>query len=417
MLKDMALADRFGTSDAMDAYLIALVVPMMAVNVIGASIPPALVPTFIERGRQGGRAAAQRLLSAAVGAALVLTLITQLLVAIGADVTIGLIGQGFSPEKGEVARSLTILISPIIVLGGLSHLLSGILNTEGRFALPAILPALTPVSILLAIGFLEPALGIQAVVLGLVAGWFLRVVVLLIALVRRGYRPVPTFGSWPEGMGQVAGQYLPVVAGSVLMAGTTVVDQAMAAPLGTGAVSALSYGSKVVAFFLGAGGMAIGTVVLPHFSGLVESGDWKGIRATLSRLRRLILLATVPAVLLVVALSEPISALLFERGAFTSDDTALVSRVQTFYVLQVPFYLLGIMLVRLISSVRANHILTIGSAISLVLNIGLNLVFIEFFGVAGIALSTSAVYLVALVFLTLMLRRYMLRLEAGSAPM
>jgi len=81
-----------------------------------------------------------------------------------------------------------------------------------------------------------------------------------------------------------------------------------------------------------------------------------------------------------------------------------VSQVQAMYVLQVPFYALGMLFVRLISSLRANSILMWGTAINFLINIMLDYLFMSWWGVAGIALSTACVYVISCFYLGVMLR-------------
>jgi putative peptidoglycan lipid II flippase len=186
-----------------------------------------------------------------------------------------------------------------------------------------------------------------------------------------------------------------MVAGALLMSMTGVVDQGMAAMLDPGSVAALSYGTKIVTFVTGLGMMAIGTAVLPHFSQMTGAKDWQAIRHTVRTYSRLILLLCVPVTLLIVLLAEPLISVLFERGAFLRSDVRLVARILAFASLQIPFYLLGILFVRLISSLRKNTLLLWGAAISLPLDVVLNLAFMRWMGVAGIALSTSIVMMVS----------------------
>ena len=103
--------------------------------------------------------------------------------------------------------------------------------------------------------------------------------------------------------------------------------------------------------------------------------------------------------------AEPLVRLIYERGAFTAQDTHLVAQVQRGLALQLPFYLASILVVRLISSLRANHILMFGAIISVTVNFTLNYALMRPFGVAGIALSTSAVYLVSFLFVSYNWRR------------
>jgi putative peptidoglycan lipid II flippase len=195
------------------------------------------------------------------------------------------------------------------------------------------------------------------------------------------------------------------------MTGTYLVDQLMAAMLPGGSVSALNYGNRVVALPLGLAATALGTVAVPYFSSMVARGDWAEVRHTLGRYLRLIFAVTVPLTLILILASRPLVRLLFERGAFTAEDSQLVARVQSFYALQIPFYIAGIMVVRVISSMQANQILLWGAAINLSVNVILNYLLMKWLGVAGIALSTSFVYLVSFLFCYTILNRRISKIE------
>ena len=104
-------------------------------------------------------------------------------------------------------------------------------------------------------------------------------------------------------------------------------------------------------------------------------------------------------------LSEPVVRLFFQRGAFTAADTRVVAQVQAFYVIQIPFYVLNMIMVRLLSAMHRNHILMISGSLNLCLNVAFNLLFIRIWGVAGIALSSSAVTVLSFVLLLLIVSR------------
>jgi putative peptidoglycan lipid II flippase len=169
-------------------------------------------------------------------------------------------------------------------------------------------------------------------------------------------------------------------------------------------VAALSYGNRMVSLIIGVGSLALGTAIFPHFSRMVATGDWTGVRSTVRAYGRLIILISLPTTLALVYFSDPIVTLLFERGAFSSGAAQLVGRVQALYLLQVPFYLLGIMGVRLLSALKKNHVLMGISAINLFINVIANYVFMRYLGLAGISLSTSVVYCVSAGLIYLFLR-------------
>jgi putative peptidoglycan lipid II flippase len=278
------------------------------------------------------------------------------------------------------------------------------LNAADQFAFASAIPILTPIITIVALVYGSDKWSIYALAAGTVSGAFAETVIIGWYLKSIGVNLMPRwFGSGPD-LTQVMKQYGPGVAGALLMAGTVLVDQAMAAMLGPGSVSALSYGGKVVSFALAIGATALGTAVLPHFSRMVAAADWDGVCHTLHTYASLILKITIPLTIVAIVFSEPIVRTLFQRGAFTALDTQIVSQVQIFLLLQVPVYLASILLVRLISALKANHILMWGCIINFVGNVLFNYIFMQWFNVAGIALATFMVYVISATYILYMLR-------------
>lgn len=323
----------------------------------------------------------------------------SLALAVAAPYLLPFIASNFSERKLALTYNLFLALLPVLALSGTSSLWTAVLNTNQRYLVAALAPALMPIS---AAGFLilfGGAWGIYALAAGTIAGFFLQCVVLVPPLKRLGIPVVPRyFGVTPQ-LRQVIHQYLPVASGAVLLSGTMVVDQAMAAMLDPGSVAALNYGSKVPAFVVGLSIVALGSAVLPQFSELAARGDWCALRRALRFSVTLTGVVSAAVTLMLILVSEPIIGLLFERGAFTADDTRVVAAIQSLLLLQIPFHSIGMVFVRMISALQENRILLWGAAISLPLNILLNVLFIQWIGVYGIALSTSMVYVVSCAFL------------------
>lgn len=402
--KQLVIAGRFGTSDALDAFLIAFLAPSFAINVAAGSFSAALIPTFIEVRDREGQDAAQRLFSSVMVLSIFLILAISGVLAGFSPTIIRIIGSGFSPEKQALTRSLFFVALPLLIISGLAAIWASILNAQERFVLAAITPVMTPVAAVVAILLLGRVWGIYALAVGTVGGGLFEAALLGRGLKRQGFHLFPKWHGLNPAVKQVARQYAPMAAGALLMSGTEVIDQSMAAMLGPGSVSALSYGNKVVSLIIGVGSLSLSTAIFPHFSRMVAANDWTGVRATVKTYARLIVLISVPMTLLLVYLSHPIVAVLFERGAFTAGDAHLVGRVQAFYLLQAPFYFLAIMGVRLLSALKKNHILMGISAANLLTNIVGNYIFMHFLGLPGISLSTSVVYCISVILIYLSLR-------------
>jgi putative peptidoglycan lipid II flippase len=417
MAKDIVVASYFGTSDAVDAFFIAQTVPTFAISVIAGSIPAALVPIYLRVRERDGNAAAGRLLGNVVALAGTAIVLSCLLLALLAPIIMPIVGARFGGDKLALTRHLYLLVLPGVFISGVSGMLAGVLNAHERFLLAALTPALMSV---LSIAFLVAAAdhwGISALAIGLTTGYAAELMVLAWSVRARHLAAPPRWASWRDpDVQRVLGQYAPLVIGGAVMSSSPLIDQAMAASLGSGSVAQLAYGSKIVAAGLGIGGTVLSTAIFPHFSRMVARHDWSGLRHTLRVYTRVVLVAGVAVVLPLVLFSEPIVRLLFERGNFLASDTQGVARVQALYALQIPFYVLGILGVQLLHAISANRVLMWVSIGNFFTNIIGNYIFMRVWGVAGIAFATSMVYFLSMVVLLTAVWKRLGDLKRESLP-
>ena len=390
--KELVVAWSLGVSDELDAFFIALIIPSFFVTVIANSFNVSLIPTYIDVRKRKGIEAAQKLFSGAIVFSLTLLVVVSAMMVSSSAVFLPGIAQGFNEEKLKLTFNLLLIISPWLVLNGIITIIRGVLNAGERFALAAFSPAITP-AITIVLLVINPSLGVYALAIGLIGGGFLQLMLLGIILTRQGISLLPKWSGFDEDLRQVISQYMPMIAGACLMSSTKVVDQSMAAMLSPGSVAALNYGNKLIALPITLMTTALGTAVFPYFSKMISDRDWKQVAKTIKKYLKLIFLFTIPLTIFLLIISEPLVRMMFQRGAFTAEDTQIVSRIQSCYALQIPFYVAGIMIVRLISSLKGNYILMKASMLNLILNIVLNFVLLKWMGVSGIALSTSFVML------------------------
>ena len=397
--KDLIVAHFFGRSDALDAFLIAFLLPTFVLNLVMASLGSALIPVLVETKQKRGPEAGQKLLSSMMFLSMTGLILIAALLGFFAPFYLRILGSSFSRGKLLLTRQVLYCLLPYMVFSGLATFVSGALSACKKFALPALVPIVTPLLTIAAILAAPRSWSVFPLAIGVVAGGFLEAAILLRVLKTCGMQVRLRWNGLDADVRSVLRQYAPVLAGSVLMGSTTVVDQAMAAMLPSGSVAALNYANKIVGLIVAIGATALTTAALPYFSHMVADADWAGCRHTLKRYTALIMATTVPLTVALIAFSQPLIKLIFQRGAFNASDTDLVSRVQQCYFIQAPFYMCGMLFVRFLSSIRRNDVLMYGSAVSLALDISLNLVLMRKMGIAGIALSTSLVYVVAFVIL------------------
>ena len=398
--KELTVAAWFGTGDAVDAFLIALLVPTFIVNVLAGSISASFLPTFIRVYRSLGLADAQKVLTGVITGFLCFGLILSVLLIVLAPLYLPALCFGFSSEKLKLARMILYALVPIILLKGFSTICAGVLNALDNFAQAAVLPIFGSLAAIFFILTVGAFLGIYALVIGTILGFGLEAFFIGRAIIKRKFSLRPRLIRFDDpDLRIVIGQFLPMIAGSIIMGSTEIVDKAMAAALAPGSVAALNYGNKIIAAVMTLATTAVGTAVLPYFARMVAEKDWKNIRSTIKFYLSIIFVIGVPAAILIFAISDSIVNIIFQRGSFTAEDTAIISPVQAYFAFQIPFYVGGIVVVRLISALRANYILMWGAAINLVVNIGFNILFIHYLGLKGIALSTSFVYFISFLFL------------------
>jgi putative peptidoglycan lipid II flippase len=347
---------------------------------------------YIKLQEKEGNQAAHKLLSGVLVCAIALLGITTIVMVATAPIYLPWIASGFTPEKLRLTFYLLCAIAPFTFLSGFSVIWGAVLNARERFALASLLPILIPfVTIVLL--FVAQSWGMFALAAGLVMGTLLEITFLAVSLRRQGIPLLPKWNGWDRNLRQVAVQYLPIVAGALLICSASPIDNTMAAMLPAGSVASLNYGHRLISSSVSLISTALSAAVIPYFAKMIAYKDWQEVKHTLQQYTRLIFFSTIPLTGLFITFSQPIVQLVFQRGFFSAEDTDIVAQVQSLYALKIPFYLGDLLLIRLINSMGQNHILSLVSGFNLIVNISLNYIFMQWIGVKGIALSTSFVYI------------------------
>lgn len=399
-VRELLVAWYFGLSGPLDAYLIAYAVPFFLVTLLAGSLPQVLVPAYVNLRSRGPAWSGENLVASVALVSTITLALLSMAVALGAPLYLPLVGRGFTPEKLALARTLTLFLAPTILSSVLISLAGAVLNAHQRFMVPALSPALSTLIVILALAALTSSLGIYALAGGVLVGTTVE-----LALV--GWfaftAAEPRFGRklWTPEVQDLTARFGATLVGAALMAGTVLVDQAMSSVLAPGSVAALNYAVRLVTVPLALTAAALGTVVLPHFSLIVAQERWTEASRTL---RRYLLGAagiTTPIAILLALFATPLTDFLLARGAFTAQDALTVGPTVAASALQIPFYTCVIILMRLALALRLNLAIAVISAVNLALNVALNAWLASFFGVAGIALSTSLVYVCSFAMLLL----------------
>ncbi len=402
--KDLLVAHQFGVSDELDAFLIAFLIPSLIPMVFAQSTPIALMPAYTQtRARHGVRAANELAIQSirvyATGL-LVIIIVTYL----ARGLIVPLLTSQFSPEKRALTAQLFVALLPFGFLYGLSFGLVTWLQAQKRFVLTSVTPALMPLCSMFFLFFGGVHLGVWSFVWGTTLGSALLLGILWIAARRDGLTVEGIFGTLNAETRKVSRESLALLAGGTLLCGLPVLDQIMAGWLESGSVAVLSYSEKIcsIALSIIAGSVAQG--IYPYFAEQVSRGDWAVLKSTTWRYSLIIIGGSLPIVAIFWWAAPWMVEHLFQRGAFETSDTHRVADVLRFHALQIPFYIAAVMASRVILALRAGSFLFYTSLVNLAANFALNLMFMKWLGVAGLALATAGVYLIS----SIMLYAYML---------
>lgn len=333
LIRQILIAQTFGTSRALDAFTAAQRFPDILFNLVaGGALASAFIPAFTSLLTRADRVGAWRLASGVMNLVLGVTAVISTLSAIFAPGIIRLTAGGLAVAEQALAVQLLriLLVSPVIF--GVSGLLMGILNAHQHFLLPALAPTFYWLGMIVGLVVWVPRLGILGLAWGAVLGAGLHLVVQLPGLRGLGGRWQPDFGLNNPAVREVIRLMGPRLLGVAAVQLNFLVSTALATFLAGGA-SSLDYAWRVFTMpqVILAQGLAI--AALPTFSAMVARGELTAMRATLADTLRYVLFLSLPATIGLVLLREPIIALLFQRQNFDAHSTELVAWALLFYSL------------------------------------------------------------------------------------
>jgi putative peptidoglycan lipid II flippase len=313
------------------------------------------------------------------------------------------VAQGYSESKFALAANLTTIMVPAVLVGGMISIWSAVLNAENKFGLVAASPFVIPLTTALML-LVFPNARIEWIAASFVIGNGIQAAILFLGLAREG---IPVRFAWhgllPETR-ELMSQFVALTANGMVMAGLIVVDTAMAATLGSGSQSVLTYANKLIVPVLGISSTALGTAVFPYFSRLVAAEDWEALKHTLVTYSKLIWVVSFPIVAGTIFFGESIVRVLFERGEFTSADTKSVAAVMSIYAFLIPIESTALMFSRVLVSLRVGKLLIYASIGMFISNVISDYILKEIFGLKGIAMASVLNQVLSLTFLLFMWR-------------
>jgi putative peptidoglycan lipid II flippase len=342
-VRDMAVAAFLGAGPIADAFFVAFKFPnffrrLFAEGAFAAAFVPMFAGTVAQHGKQAAREFAESAL------AILLAVLFALVVAaeFAMPWVVSAIAPGFAdePQRYALAVDFTRVTFPYLLFISLVSLQGGVLNSLDRFAAVAATPILLNLCLIGAIFGFTPLMATpgHALSWGVALAGLAQFLFLAWACGRENMGLRLRWPRWSLETRQLMTRMAPVALGSGAAQINLVIDVMLASLLAAGSISWLYYADRIYELPLAVIGIAIGTALLPLQSRQVRLGDEAAARTTLNRAIEAASLLTLPATAALIVLAEPITSVLFLRGAFSPADAAATAGALVAYTVGLPAY-------------------------------------------------------------------------------
>ena len=325
----MVITGLLGAGVALDTFVVIMKIPSVFRRLFAeGAFNQAFIPVLAEY-KEEDKSRVESLINNTFGALTAVLILVTTFALLFAPIFVMVFAPGFysEPLKKELAVDILQITFPYLFFISLVAFSGSILNSYQRFSLPALTPLFYNLSLIIAAIWFAPKaeVPIYAIAWGVFVAGIIQVIIQIPALASMGLLPRLKLNFQHPGVRKVLFLMIPgIIAGGVSQI-NMLVDTILASLLPTGSPSWLYVSDRLMQLPLGIFAIAIGTVILPRLSSLFITKDKSAFSNTLDWSMRLIFLISIPAVIGLVMLAEPIILTLFERGAFNSYDSLQAS--------------------------------------------------------------------------------------------
>lgn len=403
-VREMVLANFYGTSSIADAYKIAITIPGTIFAIIGAGIATGYIPMYSRVEKEKGLLRADRFTSNMINVVMLLCTIIVIVVLLFTTPIVKVFASGFTGEKLE----LTVMITRFTIIGvyftALVYIFTAFLNLKNKFLIPALVAVPMNIIVIISIA-ISSKMGVETLAIGTLISMGAQLIFLLPVIMKTGYKHKLSLDRKDEDLKKMVVLAIPVIIGISVNQINTIVDKRIASGLVDGSVAALDYAVKLNGFVQGIFVMSIVTAMYPMISRMGTENNLTGLKDSLKEAIVSVSILVIPATAGSMVLAEPIVDVLFKRGTFGSDSVTMTAGALFFYSIGMIGYGLREVISKAFYSLQDTKTPMINAAVAVILNIVLCVILSRFMGINGLALATSIAGIFCTIILFINLRR------------
>lgn len=412
--REMLIANYFGAGMETDAFNAAL----RSTNLLTAVVSNAIANTFIPMLSKVEKEEGPGKIKYHTNNMLIISIIVgSIMVGVGilaAPLIVNITSGGFDPETYNLTLQLTKLGMPVIIFASIVGVMTGYLQSRGHFGATGAIPIPLNIVYIVYLIFLSSRFGIAGLTIASVLGILAQVLFLFPETLKSGHKYFPVLDFRDKYVIHALELSIPVLLSVAINDINVVVNTRFASSLEQGTVTWLNNANKLNVLILGIFISAITAVAFPILSKNFSEGDMKSGRKSMAAGTRLIMLITIPAMVGLIVLAQPIVELAFMRGRFTQYAADMTAQALRFYAPALCALSLSNLLNRVYYSLQDTKTPLILSAISVVLNILFNSILVRFLGHRGLALGLSIATNISVLISFIILRKKLIHFYGWS---
>lgn len=404
--RELVLTYFYGATEISDVYITSSTIPIILFASVGTAIATSFIPLFYELDKNKGREESLKFTNNILHIVITIGLIISIFGYIFSEPLVKLFAMDFSGEKLKVAVDFTRIMIFGVVFIALSNIMTAWLQISGKFTIPGMIGF--PFNIFIIIGIVISSKGnINTMAIGTLTAMASQFLFQLPFAVKNGYKYKPYINLKDEYVKKMICLIIPVFIGVGVNQINAIVDRSLASTLGDGAITVLNSANRLNGFVLGLFISTIAAVIYPTLSKLSNGDNKEQFAKSVAQSVNTIVLLIVPISVGAIVLAEPVVRVVFERGAFNSEATSMTAIALVCYSIGMIGFGLRDILNRVFYSIQDTRTPMINGALSMILNIILNIILIKFLGHAGLAIATSISSLICIVLLFNSLKKEM----------
>jgi putative peptidoglycan lipid II flippase len=350
LVREMVYARYFGAGALMDAFLVAFKIPNFLRRLFAeGSFSQGFVPVISEYRHKRSQEETKELIAGVAGTLGALVFVVTVIGVIAAPIIVLLFAPGFRGEEGQYEQAVEMLrfTFPYLFFVSLSALFGGVLNSYGRFLIPAATQVLMNVVMIvftawLAVGSANPGL---VMAIGVFVSGVAQVAFQLPAVARLGLLSWPRWRPALDGVRRIGRLMIPGIVGSSMTQVSLLLDTLIASFLVTGSIAWLYFADRLMEFPLGVFSIALATVILPGLSAHHARESKEHFAQTLDWALRITVLLATPAAVGMLVFAGPLTVTIFGYGEFTPHDV----RMTSYALMTYSFGMVGMSLVKVLA--------------------------------------------------------------------